>query len=290
VIQQKYVVIALLALMAAAGCAKRSEPMKRYALSGKVIATDVSASQVVVEHKAIPGFMEAMTMSFPVKDAAALRSLAPGDEIAADLVVQGPNHWLENIRVTKKNASPKPQSLQFHVPQVGDPVPDFALINQSGQRVKLSRYRGKVLLVTFIYTRCPFPDYCPRVSGFFAELNRRMLASPETSRRTHLLSISFDPAHDTPAVLRKYGAAYVEGSPDPKFDHWEFAVPAKEDVLQRMAKFFGLTYEPESGLITHSLSTTVISPDGHVFRWYHGSEWKPDDLMRDVDEALRPAG
>jgi protein SCO1/2 len=234
--------------------------------------------------------MEAMVMPYQVKDASSLKSLAPGDEIAANVVVQGANYWLENIRVTKKNANPKPQALEFHAPQPGDEVPNFALINQSGQRIKLSRYKGKVLLVTFIYTRCPFPDYCPRISGLFAEVNRKTLESPETARRTHLLSISFDPAHDTPAVLRRYGLTYVGHSAEQGFGHWEFVVPPNQGELRQMATFFGLSYQPDSGLITHSLSTTVIGPDGRVLRWYHGSDWTPDDIARDVNEALHSVG
>lgn len=290
VIQRKLATIVVLALMAAAGCAKRPDTVKRYALSGKVVSTDVSASQLVVNHGAIPGFMDAMVMPYRVKDASELKGLAPGDEISADVVVRGSDYWLENIRVTKKNTEAKPQALEFHMPQAGDEVPNFALTNQSGKKISLQQYRGKVLLVTFIYTRCPFPDYCPRISGLFADVNRKMLESPATAGRTHLLSVSFDPEHDTPAVLRKYGAAYV-GNPATKgFAHWEFAVPPKKDELQRMARFFGLSYQADSGLITHSLSTTVIGPDGRVVRWYHGGDWKPDDIMRDVQQALQPLG
>lgn len=290
VVRPKFAFVVVLALIAAAGCAKRPETVKRYALTGKVVSTDVKASRLVVDHKAIPGFMEAMIMPYRAKDAASLQSLAPGDEISADVVVAGSDYWLENIRVTKKNTSAKPQALEFRNPQAGDEVPNFTLTNQSGQRITLNRYRGKVLLLTFIYTRCPFPDFCPRISGLFAEVNRAMLQSPATADRTHLLSVSFDPAHDTPAVLRKYGAGYVGNSPAKGFAHWEFAVPPTKYELQRMAKFFGLSYEADSGLITHSLSTTVIGPDGRIVRWYHGGDWKPDDIMRDVEQALRPVG
>jgi protein SCO1/2 len=217
-----------------------------------------------------------------------LKPLTAGDEISADVLVQAHNYWLENIRVTKKSSGPPPQSSQFRVPQPGDEVPDFSLVNQNGRRITLKQYRGKVLLLTFIYTRCPFPDYCPRVSGLFADLNRKLLDSPDLAGRTHLLSVSFDPAHDTPAVLRKYGSNYVGAASG--FSHWDFAVPPRKDEVQQMAQIFGLTYEPDSGLITHSLSTTVIAPDGRIFRWYHGSDWKSDDLLRDVEEALRPPG
>jgi protein SCO1 len=284
-----YAGIALLALMALAACSSRPQGPKRYSLAGKVIAVDVGGSRLTVDHKDIPGFMKAMIMPFPVKDTAALKTLAPGDEITADVVVQEPNYWLENITVTKKSSGTKAQASEFHAPRPGEAVPEFALTNQNGRRIGLRRYRGKALLVTFIYTRCPFPDYCPRISGLFAELDRKMMASPELAKRTHLLSVSIDPAHDKPAVLRNYGAEYAKGTGDRGFSHWEFAAPSTAE-LTKMAHFFGLTYELDSGQIIHSLSTTLIGPDGRVFRWYHGGDWKPDEVLRDVSQALQPAG
>jgi len=271
-------------LMVATGCSKLL-PTKQYTMTGKVISVDANKPEVIADSKAIPGYMDAMTMVYPVKSASALKSLAPGDEISADLKVQGNSYWLENIQVTKKSSGPPPQGAEFRIPQPGDAVPDFALINQNGQHIDLKQYQGKVVLLTFIYTRCPFADYCPRISGLFADLNRKLLESPELSRRTHLLSVSFDPAHDTPAVLRKYGVTYVGNASG--FAHWDFAVPPKKNELADMAKFFGLNYEPDSGLITHSLSTTIIAPDGRIFRWYHGSDWNADELLRDVQDALQ---
>ncbi len=156
VIQGNLAAVVVLALMAA-GCAKRPETVKRYALSGKVVSTDVSASQLVVDHKAIPGFMNAMVMPYRVEDASELKGLTPGDEISADVVVRGSDYWLENIRVTKKNIEAKPQALgeEFHMPEAGDEVPGFVLTNQSGNKIILHQDRGKVLLVTLIYKRCP---------------------------------------------------------------------------------------------------------------------------------------
>jgi protein SCO1/2 len=274
----------LLLLVSCAGCSKFL-PTKHYTMTGKVISVDANKPEVIVDSNAIPGYMDAMAMSYPVKNVSALKGVTSGDEISADLLVQGNSYWLENIRVTKKNPGPPPQVSQFRIPQPGEAVPDFSLINQNGRRIDLKQYRGKVVLLTFIYTRCPFSDYCPRISGLFADLNRKLLAESDLADRTHLLSVSFDPAHDTPPVLRKYGVTYVgDGS---GFAHWEFAVPPKKSDLPDMAKFFGLTYEPDSGLITHNLSTTVIAPDGRIFRWYHGSDWNPDDLIRDVKAALQ---
>jgi protein SCO1/2 len=114
-----------------------------------------------------------------------------------------------------------------------------------------------------------------------------MLESPELASHTHLLTVSFDPVQDTPSVLRKYGLTYVGETPGQGFRHWEFTVPPNQNELQRMARFFGLTYAADSGLITHSLSTTMIGPDGRVLRWYHGGDWKPDDIIADATQALR---
>jgi protein SCO1/2 len=143
-----------------------------------------------------------------------------------------------------------------------------------------------VLLVTFIYTRCPFPDYCPRVTGMFAELNRQLQADPTLDRKTHLLSISFDSQHDTPTVLREYGLRWVGDKAPVAFDHWEFAVPLAAQ-LPKIADFFGFSYNEDGGVINHSLSTAVIGANGRIFSWYNGTEWQVKDLVKDAREAVR---
>jgi protein SCO1/2 len=174
------------------------------------------------------------------------------------------------------------------MPAPGDDVPDFHLINQNGKRVSLHDYRGQTLLLTLIYTRCPFPDFCPRVSHEFDAINRELRENPPRFGKTHLLSISFDPAHDTPKVLRDYGFSSA-GSKDPAlFTHWEFAsIPQTE--LPDFANYFSLTYKEEGGLITHSLSTAIIAPDGKIFKWYHGADWQASDLLEDVAAASHAA-
>jgi len=166
-------------------------------------------------------------------------------------------------------------------------VPNFELTNQGGRRITFQQYRGRVLLVTFIYTRCPFPDYCPRVSSQFAEVNRQLEADATLSGKTHLLSISFDPAHDTAKVLQTYGLTWAGSKQPGFFDHWEFAAPPSAE-LPEMANFFGLTYTQDGGVITHSLSTAVIGPDGKIFAWYHGGDWQAADLVKQAAAALRP--
>src|SRR5579884_2377399 len=142
-------IFSLLAVLATAACSKH-QAVKRYAMTGKVISVDANKPEVVVDSKEIPGFMQAMVMSYPVKDASLLKGIAAGDEISSTVVVEEHNYWLENIEVTKKASGAPPKTSQFRIPQPGDPVPNFMLVNQNGQRISLDRYHGKVLLLTFI--------------------------------------------------------------------------------------------------------------------------------------------
>ena len=284
----KFTTVAMLAVLFLMSASCRSNPVKRYPLTGTVVSIDKQSQSVVVNGNEVPGFMPAMAMPYKVKNAGDLDRLAPGDSITGDIVMQGTDYWLENVQVTQHSTPPPAPPGTAHSPSRGEAVPDFLLTNQSGQRIHLSQYRGKVLVVTFIYTRCPFPDYCPRISGMFAELNRQMLADPALATKTHLLSISFDADHDSPKVLRNYGLNYAGSQREHFFDHWEFAALRKDD-LSRIAGFFGFTYVDEAGSITHSLSTTVIAPDGTIFGWYHGSDWQVSELMKDAAAAEHPS-
>ncbi len=274
---------ALIALFLAAD-ACRSKPelhAKYYQMKGAVISVDVGHEQIIVSHEAIPGFMEAMTMSYGVKDDAALKQLKPGDRITARVVVTSDNVWLDNIVIARKAAAnAPPPELDQHVPQPGELVPDFTFVNQYGRRVHFRSYRGKAVLLTFIYTRCPFPNYCPLMTRNFAEINKQLAANFALNFETRLLTLSFDPAHDTPAVLKAYGLQYV-GNNDPEFRRWEFAsVPSAE--LKDVSRFFGFTYEEQDGQIVHSLSTALVGPDQKLYRWYSGDGWSPSEVLKDI--------
>jgi protein SCO1 len=267
------------------GPSKPASTTQRYRLTGKIVTIDRPDSSMVVDGDAIPGFMGAMAMAYKVKTAGELDSLSPGDTISADVVVQGADYWLEGVRVTQRASAPATPASILRLPSSGDEVPDFALTNQNSRPISFKQYRGKALLVTFIYTRCPFPDYCPRISSQFAEVNRQLEADATLKAKTHLLSISFDPANDTPKVLWAYGLTWAGKQPG-FFDHWEFAVPPAGE-LPAMANFFGFTYSQDGGVISHSLSTAVIGPDGKIFSWYHGSDWQASDLVKQAAAALR---
>jgi protein SCO1 len=229
-------------------------------------------------------------MSYKVKPPAMLNQLKPGDAISAEVVVVQPeaqdavpDYWLENVKVTAHAKSPAASST-MHTPAPGEDVPDFSFTNQDGKQISLHQYRGKVLLVTFIYTRCPFPDFCPRMSSNFAEIDKQLNTNPALAN-VHLLSISFDPEHDTPKVLRGYGFSVAHTHDSALFRRWEFAAARAAD-LPKIADFFALTTTPGSGVIIHNLSTAVIGADGKITNWYHGGDWQVSDLMKDAADAL----
>jgi protein SCO1/2 len=263
---------------------------KHYALTGKVISIDKQTGTAIIDNQPIEGFMDKMIMAYPFKPPTVLDQLQPGDSITADVVVAEPGkYWLENVEVTGHSKPPadKPNAT-MHIPTAGEEVPDFKLVNQDGKRISLRQYRGQTLLLTLIYTRCPFPDFCPRVSHEFAAINREVLAHQDRYGKTHLLSISFDPAHDSPKILRAYGFSCADSKDPALFNRWEFsAIPQPE--LPAFADYFALTYKEEGGLITHSLSTAVISPDGKIFKWYHGADWQASELLDDIAAASHSA-
>ena len=276
-----------------AGAGQTASPAyKVYKLHGKVVSTDAAKGEVTLNHEAIPGLMEAMTMPYKLKDATILGELHPGDVITADVLVSpDPNadYLLDHIVVVAQAKPDTKPPVSYHVPAPGDATPDFKLRNQDGRQIHLSQFKGKALLVTFIYTRCPSPEFCPRVTRNFAEVEKQLAASPALYARTHLLSVSFDPEHDTPERLRAYGATYIGSDAKDAFAHWDFAVPEKP-VLAEMAKWFdlGMTGEAD-GSITHTLSTTLIGPDGKVARFYPGNEWTAEQVFADVRQLAASA-
>jgi protein SCO1/2 len=171
------------------------------------------------------------------------------------------------------------------VPGAGDAVPDFALRNQDGRAIHLAQFHGKALLITFIYTRCPMPNFCPRVTRNFVAIEKQLAADPSLLSHTQLLSVSFDPEHDTPERLRAYGAQYIGSDAAAAFTHWSFAVPQKP-VLTQMASYFdvGITAGSED-TINHTLSTTLIGRDGKVVHFYPGNDWTPEQVVADIRQA-----
>lgn len=272
------------------GNSKAASSSKVYPLRGVVVSVDAATGQVTLTNENIPGFMEPMTMPYTLANPMEASELHLGDKIRAQLTVGDTSATIDQIDILEQSKLNYKPTTQYHVPQPGDVVPNFSLRNQDGNTVHLDQYRGKVLLVTFIYTRCPLSNYCPLMSRNFAAVDKMLAANPELYRKTHLLSISFDPSYDTPAVLRSYGGAYTGEYSKEKFDHWDFAAPKSTDLASVLQWFgVGVTPGPQKTL-SHSLSTVVIGPDGKVRNWYPTNEWTPEQIFTDVKQTLQPAG
>jgi protein SCO1/2 len=278
------------------GCQPAANPSasanaKRYPFVGKVISVNKDTKKAKIDHEEIPGYMSAMTMEFPIHEDWVLKDLTPGSEIHAELVVDNTAKdpfWLEKVAIVAAPDPNKPVPTDDRFAQIGKPVPDFTLTNQDGKKFSLSDYRGKALAITFIYARCPLPDYCIRMSTNFSDLANQLKNEAELKDKIRLLSISFDPENDTPAKLRSYGAGYLGNQNPPDFTIWQLAVGSDEEV-RKIGDFFGLDYKVDENnktQINHNLRTAVIGPDGNVTKMYSGNDWTPAELLNELKAAL----
>jgi protein SCO1/2 len=258
----------------------------RYDFKGKVVSIEKDKQQVTVAHEEIKGYMPAMVMPFKLKEAWPLEILAPGDLISAALVVDGGSSWLEEVVIRQESIDAAAGSPADTEVKIGADVPNYGLVNQDSKPIKLQEYRGRVLLLTFIYTRCPLPDYCDLMSNDFAAVDAELQKQGDVYNRTHLLSISIDPAYDTPQVLRSYGAAHTGRYSDENFAHWEFASGTKDQV-KGIAQFFGLRYYEGGDQIIHGLRTVIVTPGGKVFKVYRDNSWKPEEAASEMMKALQ---
>jgi len=282
----RYVPLYFVACLLAA-CQEVEE--RRFELRGKVIDVDSAGRTVTVEHEEVEGFMPGMTMPFPVKDDKMFGSLAPGAGLNAILVVRDRGaereYWLQELVVSRSLPSAEGPSPAEAV-RIGELPPDTELVNQDGERFRLSDRRGKAVLVTFIYTRCPLVDFCPRMTRQFEALEEMLRRDSPLYERTHLLTLSFDPEFDTPETLRAYAAQMVQAT-DETLAHWEFATGSPESIRE-LAAFLQLEYRTEAGEIVHNLRTALLAPDGTLREVYRGNEWSPEEALSDVKALLGP--
>jgi protein SCO1 len=252
-------------------------------LEGQVLAVDAARREITIKHGDIQGFMPGMTMPFKVRDARLIDGKKAGDLVRATLVVDDTEAYLTVIEVTGHAAltePPPPPRMDLLTP--GDVVPDTSLIDDRGQTHRLADWRGRAIAVTFIYTRCPVPDFCPVMDRRFAEVQQIIGADAALRGRVHLVSVSFDPSFDTPAVLaahaKKIGA-------DPSV--WSFAT-GEVKAVEQFASRFGISVMHDAGTpaeVVHNLRTAVIDPKGRLVSVLSGNEWHASDLVT----ALRTA-
>lgn len=278
------------ALAMLASCTPAAPPPKadRYPIAGQLLGVQLDTGQVVLKHGEVVGYMAAMTMPFPVDDRTVLRDRRPGDLVSATLVVEPSRYYLEGLQFTgtaplPEAATARPVAEGVHILAPGDPVPATALVDHTGAAVSLTTWTGQAGVVTFIYTRCPLPDFCPLMDTRFGEIQRAAAADPALAGRVQLLSVSFDPAVDTPPVLTAH-AARVGAGPS-----WRFAT-APAAVVDRFAAEFGVNVIREADTtITHNLRTVVVGPDGRVAAAHSGNDWTAAALVDDLRRALAAA-
>ena len=273
-----------------AGCRRSSPTTTTYPIRGIVRAVNPDAGDVTIAHEAIPGFMGAMTMPFTVADRSLLDDVRPGDEVAGVLRVRFEPDGksvaalsLAELGVTRPALTAAATTIADPVPdllQPGATVPDFAVTTQAGDRLLLSDWRNEVIVLTFIFTRCPLPEFCPAIDAKFADLARRLAIDPARAARVRLLSVSFDPDHDTPAILTAH--AHRVGAKPPL---WTFAV-ASRDELAKVAGPIGLTVVPGTREIAHNLRTVLIDRGNRLVQIETGSKWSTADLARAIRSRL----
>lgn len=275
------------AAIAATAC-NRTAPTKQYQLQGQILDVRPNTNEVLVRHEDIPGFMPAMTMSYKVEDAKLLAGKQPGDLITATLVVGETEAHLSKIDKTGHAAVENaggPPITDSQILKPGEPVPDTKLVDETNRPRPLTSLKGHRVALTFMYTSCPQPDFCPLMDRNFAAVQTEIKRTPALAD-VRLVSVSFDPAHDTPAVLKMHATALKA---DPAV--WHFVTAGTEDIRSFAAKF-GVIAEPSDespAILTHNLSTAVIDADGKLVTIRPGNMWTPADLIADLKAAPAPA-
>lgn len=281
--------LVLISLLVLGGCSG-SKPTT-YAIRGVVRDVNPAKHKVTISHEEIVGFMPKMTMPFATKQSSILDGIHPGDEVEGTLQVdfdageKVKEFYLTDLKVVGVGPRPpetssEPTEIEPQALKLGDLVPDFSMTTQEGKPLKLADLRGKVVVLSFIYTRCPSPEFCPAMDAKFAELARRIGMVADRAAQVRLLSVSFDPEHDTPEVLRAHAAR--RGAKPPL---WTFAVASHEELSQ-VAGPLGLTYIPGTREIDHNLRAAVIGPDGRLAAIEVGKDWLPSELVKTVQRLI----
>jgi protein SCO1/2 len=275
----------LCSALAAGSCGRRSDE-REYRLQGQVVSLEIPRKLVVIKHEEIKGFMPAMTMPYEVRDARVLDHLVPGDLVNATLVVFSNGAHLSSItRIGQAPLEKPPEEAPapgaasgFELLKPGERVPDAPFVDQNGRKRHFVDFKGSSLVVTFIYTRCPLPTFCPLMDRHFAAMQKPLKEDPALEK-AHLVTVSFDPVTDTPAVLKAH-ARQLKADPA----RWTFLTGDRDEV-DRFASRFGVSVsralnDPRD--ITHNLRTAIVGTDGRLVKIYTGNDWTPQQVLADL--------
>ena len=285
-------VAASLAALFFAACNKTDAPNSEprvFEIRGIVRGVDQNEKTMTVEHEDVPGLMPAMTMPFYVKEPKPLDAMAVGDAIEMRFVITDKDSWVESARKISRESvklpTPKPEQSETPASNVqrireGDKMPEFHLTDQKNREVTLETFKGEPFAFTFLFTRCPIPNFCPLMRDNFRKVREEIEADPALKDRAKLLAISFDTEFDTPEVLAKYGADVIGDA-----DVLRFATGSKENV-EALTRAFAVYVKPESGTITHGLATVLVDGDGVVRKIWRGNAWEPAELTREFKALI----
>jgi protein SCO1/2 len=283
---RSHLVLLACAAIATASCTGRSDE-RRYTLQGQVLALEPARRQVTVKHEEIKGFMPAMTMPYDVPDATALDGVAPGDLINATLVVYSNGAYLTAIKKVgtapleqppAESAAAPAAASGFELLKPGEAVPNARFVDQDGRRRRFADFKGAVVAITFIYTRCPLPTFCPLMDRHFASL-QQSIKNDASLANVHLVTVSFDPIRDTPPVLKAHAKQL-----DADLQRWTFLTGDRDEIDQFAARF-GVSVSRalnDARDITHNLRTAIVDPDGKLVKVYTGNEWTPGQVLEDL--------
>lgn len=276
------------ALVLVQGCGR-----KTYQVKGVVQEVSPEKKQVSVAHERIPGYMDAMTMKFDVKDTNELAGLKPGDDISFRMIVTDDDGWIDQVKrlgtTTPIVAANAPENFrrarEVDRLKEGDVMPNYNFTNQLGQPVSLSDFKGQAVAFTFIFTRCPFPTFCPRMSQYFEAVQSQLKQMPNAPTNWHLLSITIDPKFDTPAILKNYATQYHS---DPR--HWSYLTGELIDITAIAEQFDLVFFRPDPNQpagINHNLRTVILTAGGKVHKIIPENTWKPEEVTAALVEAAK---
>jgi protein SCO1/2 len=273
-----------LALLACGRSTNSDEGADHYDTRGVVRGFSPDRSTIEIQHENIPGFMPSMTMPFVARDPKQIADLKTGDAISFRMAVTKKDFWIENVKKMPREeinvAEPKQTSSVSSERDTrlkkGDEMPAFSLTNQNGERVSLDTFRGQPFVLTFVFTRCPVPNFCPRMSNNFEELQAAIKSGTGTLATTRLLSITLDPDYDTPKILNDYAAFHRS---DLKI--WSFATGDKKEI-DSITRAFSVYRQNEGGTTSHGLATALINRNGMVERIWRGNAWTPEEVVEEI--------
>jgi protein SCO1 len=282
---QRRVVFVIAAAVSLAACNPKSN-QHTYDVHGQVVSVTPDRQEAIVKHGEIAGLMPAMTMPYKIKEKTELAAIKPGDLIDATLVIAVNDAFLTGVKkvgeAPLEPAPPEPTTVTTGsgVPLLrpGDVVPDSTFDDQDGKKRAFKSFRGSMVVLTFIYTRCPLPTFCPMMDRHFVAIQERIHDDP-LLKKVHLVTITFDPAYDTPAVLKKHAREL-----NADLNRWTF-LTGEPGAIETFGGRFGVfvtraSNDPRD--ITHNLRTAIVGPDGKIIKIYTGNEWTPDEILADL--------